>query len=139
MARPPAVQETLDQLTEQLGQLPDEDRAQFIQVATRFSGPLPPPEDLKMYEDTITGLGDRIATMAEKALDAEIADAARARSNERLRLYGSIAAAFALLGVAALAMLLNNGTVAIFLGLGGPFAGALYYLFDWLRVRDSSQ
>jgi uncharacterized membrane protein len=34
-------------------------------AATRFSGPLPPPEALAKYNDILPGAADRIITMAE--------------------------------------------------------------------------
>jgi len=34
-------------------------------VQTQVSGPLPPPEDLKGYNDALPGAADRILTMAE--------------------------------------------------------------------------
>ena len=66
MAELPKVQETLDKLTEQLEQLPEKDRAEFIQIVTKFSGPLPPPGDFAQYEETLPGAGDRIVDDSRK-------------------------------------------------------------------------
>ena len=136
MAEPPEV---LDQLTELISQLPEEEKAHVLQIATKFSGPLPPPEDFARYEHTLPGTADRIVTMAEKALDGAIEDEAQARRNEWLLLNGSTIIGLALLCVAALATWLGNFTVAVFLGLGGPLAAAARYLFDWLKSRHTPQ
>jgi uncharacterized membrane protein len=37
-----------------------------IEISRHFSGPLPPPEVLKEYNDILPGLADRIMKMAEK-------------------------------------------------------------------------
>lgn len=45
-----------------------EDRREIVRVAhqiSRFSGPLPPPEDLANYERVLPGSADRIICMAE--------------------------------------------------------------------------
>ena len=139
MAEPPAVRETLDHLAELLRQLPEEDKAQFIQVVTKFSGPLPPPEDFAQYERTLPDTANRIVTMAEKALDGVIADAAQARRNERLLLNGSTVVSLALLGVAAVATWLENVAIAIPLGLGGSLTAVVRYLFEWLKSRHTPQ
>lgn len=47
---------------------PEEKRAEIVGVATeisRFSGPLPPPEALEMYNRILPGAADRILKMAE--------------------------------------------------------------------------
>ena len=43
-----------------------------IAQATRFSGPLPPPQLLQGYEDVLPGAAERILRMTEKQLDHNI-------------------------------------------------------------------
>jgi uncharacterized membrane protein len=53
-----------------LGKLPEGERIKVIatiQQAVQFSGPLPPPDMLKQYDQITPGLADRIVGMAEKA------------------------------------------------------------------------
>lgn len=40
--------------------------AKFVIAAQSFSGPLPPPEMLRKYEEVIPGSADRIISMAER-------------------------------------------------------------------------
>ena len=40
-----------------------------IQQRIEFSGPIPPPQVLKQYEEIIPGAGERILAMAEKEQD----------------------------------------------------------------------
>jgi uncharacterized membrane protein len=44
---------------------PSETLAQFASAAHHFSGPLPPPEILKKYEELLSGSANRIFVMAE--------------------------------------------------------------------------
>jgi uncharacterized membrane protein len=41
---------------------------QEIHLESSFRGPLPPPDDFRKYEDTLSGAADRILSMAELAL-----------------------------------------------------------------------
>lgn len=43
-----------------------------LEVAHRYSGPLPLPDQLREYEKILPGAADRIMSMAEKSLDANI-------------------------------------------------------------------
>jgi len=43
----------------------EEDSSAFL-VSHQFSGPIPPPDILRSYEDAIPGSGDRLILMAEK-------------------------------------------------------------------------
>lgn len=73
-----------------------EEHAQFVaHRASAFSGPLPPPEILKKYNEAAPGLAERIVAMAEKeadhrreldrkALEADIAEQNKMFSEARL-------------------------------------------------------
>jgi len=45
---------------------PQETLAHFAITAQQFSGPIPPPELLRKYEELVQGAADRIISMAEK-------------------------------------------------------------------------
>ena len=45
---------------------PSETTAQFAITAQHFSGPLPPPEMLRKYEDLMPGSAERLVSMAER-------------------------------------------------------------------------
>ncbi len=83
-----------------------------------FSGPLPPPEAFKKYEETLKGSADRIITMAEKQQDhrqkIEKKFAYSNITNERLGLiFGLIVALVAIFG----------GVYCVH--IGQPWTGAL--------------
>ena len=54
----------------------DEAAASLLSVRASFSGPLPPPELLKQYDEVVPGAADRIISMAE-AEQAHEADMGR--------------------------------------------------------------
>ena len=45
---------------------PSETLSQFVVAAQHFTGPIPPPEMLRRYEELLPGSADRIIAMAEK-------------------------------------------------------------------------
>lgn len=45
---------------------------QIIQIAQRYQGPLPHPQDFAGFEEVLPGAADRILSMAEKRQQAEI-------------------------------------------------------------------
>lgn len=44
----------------------EEQRRELVVAAARYSGPLPPPEALRQYDDVLPGAADRIISMAER-------------------------------------------------------------------------
>jgi uncharacterized membrane protein len=44
----------------------DNPSAPIVQVASSFSGPIPPPNVLKQYDEVVPGAADRILRMAEQ-------------------------------------------------------------------------
>jgi len=75
----PASEDTLDdesdalpeELQKALAKLPAEEREKVqrfvsrITMTRQFSGPLPPPDFLRGYEDVLAGAADRVITMSE--------------------------------------------------------------------------
>lgn len=53
-------------MTEPIKQQPPKSSAAIVQVASAFSGPIPPPNILKQYDDIVPGAADRILKMAEQ-------------------------------------------------------------------------
>jgi uncharacterized membrane protein len=60
----------LTEFGRELSEMPADKRAAVLailhQEVTSFRGPLPPPEALKQYDETIPGAAERILAMAEK-------------------------------------------------------------------------
>ncbi len=85
--------------------------AQFAITAQQFSGPIPPPELLRKYEELIPGAADRIMSMAERqgshrqTLESQVINSNIA--NERL---GKI------LGFIICVLAISGGIYAVVLG-----------------------
>lgn len=62
---------SLEQIEEILKNLPAKE-LNLILARKYYSGPLPPPETLKAYNDTIPGIGERIIIAFEKQRDHRI-------------------------------------------------------------------
>jgi uncharacterized membrane protein len=57
--------------------------AELTLQAKHFEGPLPPPEQLKQYEEVSPGFAERIVQMAEKEQDFRHHDTERIRGMQR--------------------------------------------------------
>ncbi len=57
--------------------------AELTLQAKHFEGPLPPPEQLKQYEEVSPGFAERIVQMAEKEQDFRHRDTDRIRGMQR--------------------------------------------------------
>jgi uncharacterized membrane protein len=94
--------------------------AQFAMTAQHFSGPLPPPEMLRKYEDLLPGSADRVISMAERqsvhrqALEAKVVNSNC--SNERLGM---------LLGFGVVVLVVSAGTYAVSIGKDITGMGAI--------------
>lgn len=73
---------------------------------------MPPPEELREYEDILPGMANRLLVMVEKE-----------QKIQRSRVWGAILVALALVGVAALAVWQGAPYAAIPLGFVGIVAG----------------
>lgn len=125
--------------------LPQEQQSQQNIVRTEqavaFSGPLPPPEMLKQYNDAFDGCAERIVAMAERQSDhRQSLETTVIRGNTRNETLGLIAASF--LGITAIIcgyLLVDHGKDAqgfsLILGTIGTLAG----IFIWGRHRQEKE
>lgn len=120
-----------DQRREQIRELL-EIKGQVSVQSKFFSGPLPPPEDLKRYQEVIPDAPERILTMAEKTLDlseknlqVEDRKVTNILINERKKIYGAILTSLLLLTLAGIAVWRGDAFIALPLGLAGIVAGVL--------------
>jgi uncharacterized membrane protein len=102
-------------------------------VASSFSGPLPPAEELLKYEQSVPGLAGRIASMAENqaqhrmALETKVINSDIARSWAGLWVGAVLAALFA---VSGFILILNGHDVAgttVSTGTVATLAGVFVY------------
>jgi uncharacterized membrane protein len=105
--------------------------SQLTLEAKRFEGPLPPPADLKQYDDVSPGFAERIVQMAEKEQDFRHRDIDRIRSMQRKiigrgQVFGFILSLTIILGGILLIMSdkPTSGFISILTGIAtvaGPF------------------
>lgn len=109
-----AVSDTDRDLVEFVDHLPDEKRLELVKVLTRsrvettFSGPLPPPEDFKRYNEVVSNAADRILAMAEKEQQIRAEGQAGVLANDRRRINGAMLMGLSLIAVAGLATWLGH-------------------------------
>ena len=76
--------------------LSDEKRLELIsvlqvsRVQTTFSGPLPPPEDFKKYNEVLPNAADRILSMAENEQKIRSDGQTKMLANDQRRINGAI-------------------------------------------------
>lgn len=119
----------------------NEGSARFAIAASHFSGPIPPPEMLRKYEEICPGSADRIIAMAENQSrhrqDLESKVVTSNCSNERLgMIFGFIVCVLAISVGAYLILHGKNtsGLVAIITAIAGP-AG----VFIWGKSRQKRE
>lgn len=122
-----------DQRLEQIRELLEIKEQQLVSVQSKsFSGPIPPPEYLKQYQEVVPDAPERILVMAEKTLglseqhlQIEDRKATKMLANDRIKIYGSILLGLALLILAGIAVLRGDALIALPLGLAGIVAAIL--------------
>lgn len=76
-----------------IDRLPKNIKTQMVIQSSRFTGPLPPPEQLKGYEEVLPGAADRIIKMAEdQAHHRQQIETMVVKSNSRDSIFGIICA-----------------------------------------------
>lgn len=134
-------------LAELVSHLPDDRRQELVEVlivSTRtektFSGPLPPPEDFEHYNRVLPDAAHRILAMAEKEQQIRADGQAGVLSNDRKRINGATGIGLALIGVAALAIALEQPLIGLPLGLAGTVTALVRHFTAWAegRRRDKS-
>ena len=103
-----------------------------LAVLAQTSGPLPPPQMLKDYDDMIPNGADRIMVMSEKAQAAEIEDRQEGRRAERR---GQIFAFMCVLAVLSTGIVLAAAGQAA-AGLGLTSFGLATMVYAFVRGRD---
>ncbi len=100
--------------------------------AKRFEGPLPPPADLKQYDEVSAGFAERIVQMAEKEQDFRHRDTDRIRGIQRKiigrgQVFGFILSLAIILG--GLLLILLDKPTSGFISMTGiaTVAGPFFY------------
>lgn len=87
----------------------------MIQVQSAYSaysGPIPPPQALREFEEVCPGLADRIVRMAEKTQDANIRDIDNRHKETTIGQISGLVASLSMAVVAIVALLKNFPSVA---------------------------
>lgn len=93
----------------------DVDEPGLIQVQSAYSaysGPIPPPQALREFEEVCPGLADRIVRMAEKTQDANIRDIDNRHKETTIGQISGLVASLSMAVVAIVALLKNFPSVA---------------------------
>lgn len=121
-----------------VSKLPDEKKIELVhvleksQIKTTFSGPLPPPDDFRKYNEVLPGTADRIVAMAEREQTIRADGQAGAIANDRRKINVSASTGLAMIAVAGLATWLDNWPIAA-LGLGGTVVALVRHVTDFVR------
>lgn len=122
--------EDQDSIEEILSRLPRNTPPEVREVVTQaiFSGPLPPPALLAHYEQTLPGLADRIATMAEKEQKVRHRDNAWILTNDSVKVSGSIVVSLVLIAAGVYCGIIGEPWLGGVLGTSGAIAGIMRQL-----------
>lgn len=88
-------------------------------IKTSFSGPLPPPDMLKKYEEVLPGSADRIVSLAENEQKIQGRITKNIARNDSLRVYGSIVVSGLLVAGAVFCAYIGEPWVGGLLGTSG--------------------
>ena len=130
-------------LVKLVSNLSDEKRLELInvlqvsRVQTTFSGPLPPPEDFKRYNEVLPNAADRILSMAENEQKIRSDGQTKMLANDRKRINGSIAIGASMIAVAGLATWLGYAHIALPLGLAGVVHSLIRLVLVWLGRQQN--
>lgn len=127
------------QTIRELGSVPEEEIEQkVISVVAQsvFSGPLPPPEQFKAYQDVLPDAPDRILRLAENEQEIRREGMRGAFSIDRRRINGSVIISLGVLVLSGLAIFANLPWVAVPLGLAGLLSAVLRLIWDYILRSD---
>lgn len=127
------------ELGEFVSGLPDEQKIKLFgllkhrRVETTFSGPLPPPDHFRKYNEVLSSAADRILGMAEREQTIRADGQAEILANDRRKINGATTMGLAMIAVAGLATWLDNWPVALPLGLAGTVLALVRRVMEFLR------
>lgn len=121
-----------DESLEIWGNLPEERKKAIIAIAIEesWAGPLPSPEDLKKYEDTLPGAADRILSMAEFQQHIQNEALYQSSANIKRRISRSFWVSLGVVIVAGIAAWNGFSGAAITLALGGSVTALIRFLIE---------
>lgn len=94
-------------------------RVRRIQRVSSYSGPLPPADELRRYENVLPGSADRIISLAEGALDFQREMLKESSTFSKRRLTASTIVSLSFIGASVVAIILDPAWLSIPLGIGG--------------------
>ena len=114
------IDEILDRLPE--GTTPQE----LVKIiARRFSGPLPPPEMFREYNEILPGAAGRILSLAENEQKIRGRDNAKILRNDTARVWGSIIVLLSLVGAAVFCAYLGERFLSVVFVASGMGSAAV--------------
>ena len=90
-----------------------------------FSGPLPPPDMFRQYDQVLPGSADRILSLAENEQSIRKQESIRILKNDATRIWGSILVSLALILAGVACAYLGEPILGGVFGLSGIFSGLI--------------
>lgn len=136
-------EEPIDQVARRDDRSPAAGPSFAVHMVDHFQGPLPPPDFLERYEETLPGAAERILRMAELQLDhrhqyEDFAIKSDSKRADRGLLLGTLVAVMAL-GVAAYALFLGQPLIGAAIGIADIVGIAGVYVHGTRMWRDRSE
>jgi uncharacterized membrane protein len=98
-------------------------RETLLQKIEKWSGPIPPPDHLRAYEDVAPGLATRIVVMTEAQTTHRIKIEALVVTGDSRRAWGGLVIG----GILGLAGIVGGVAISIY---GNPWFGASFFVID---------
>ena len=106
---------------------------QVAQLEFRI-GPLPPPTELKKYDEVLPGLANRLMSLVENEQAIQDKEQTAILKNEKRKIDGSIIVSIFLILLSALSLWLGYPEAAIVFGVSGPLSPVVRALANrWLN------
>ena len=139
--RPDLSEDELREFVDKLG-LPEDQKTDLIEAVkalriervskSKFSGPLPHPDNFERYEQIFPGAAERILSIAEKNLQIRADRQKGVIANERMKIIGATWVGTLLIVAAGLMGWIGNNVIALPLGI----VGTLNLFLRWLMDRS---
>jgi len=94
-------------------------RVTRIQCVSSYSGPPPPADELRRYENVLSGTADRIISLAEGAVDFQRELLKENSTFSKRRLTASTIVSLSFIGASVIAIIFDPPWLSIPLGIGG--------------------
>jgi uncharacterized membrane protein len=116
-----------DQVGEEADNTPVQSERGVLQIESKsfYSGPLPEPQAMARYEDTLPGSANRILSLVENEQSIRQRDNRHILFNDTLRVLGSTVVSLSLVGAGLVCGFIDQTTLGVALGTSGAVVGVV--------------